>query len=86
MEAGEGDDDPDSVDLENIQVSMEFLWTIEFEFDDSRVLDDWRSGVLIDLSDVIFPFGYGRDRRRYYPGDAKCLREQGGVYGNPQRP
>ncbi|KAL8383697.1 hypothetical protein RB595_010750 [Gaeumannomyces hyphopodioides] len=85
IEAEQGDDDPDSVDLEEIQASMEFLWTLGFEFYDTTILGNWKRGVLIDLSDIIFPLGYGRHRRRHYPGNAKSLQKQGEVIGNPRR-
>ncbi|KAL8296302.1 hypothetical protein RB597_005648 [Gaeumannomyces tritici] len=85
IEAEQGDDDADFVDLIEIQASMEFLWTVGFEFYDTTILDNWKRSVLIDLSDIIFPLGYGRHRHRHYPANAKSLRKQGEVIGNPRR-
>ncbi|KLU91897.1 hypothetical protein MAPG_10846 [Magnaporthiopsis poae ATCC 64411] len=82
IEPQQGDDDPKCVDLEGIQASMDFLWTVGFEFSDTRILDNWKGGVLIDLSDIVFPLGCGTSSR-HDRGCAKSLQKAGKIFGNP---
>ncbi|KAL8366287.1 hypothetical protein RB595_004859 [Gaeumannomyces hyphopodioides] len=77
----DGTDDPSPVDRGKIQASMDFLSVVGFEFADSRILDNWKSGVLIDLSDIIFPLGVGKGKNRHTRGDALSLRSQEPVRG-----
>ncbi|KAL8381318.1 hypothetical protein RB595_005537 [Gaeumannomyces hyphopodioides] len=64
------------VDRDEIQASMDFLALVGFEFLDSTILDNWKSGVLIDLSDIVFPLGYGKWKDHHTYGNAKCLQAQ----------
>ncbi|EJT79557.1 hypothetical protein GGTG_04642 [Gaeumannomyces tritici R3-111a-1] len=58
-----------------ISVSMGFLSLIGFEFPYSWFLGNWKNGILLDLSEIVFPFGYGT---------RVCNRRQGNAFGLQQ--
>ncbi|KAL8416323.1 hypothetical protein RB596_006762 [Gaeumannomyces avenae] len=76
----EGSEERKAANRRRIQTHMDFLWGLGFEFCGSTVLDNWKGGILIDMSDIIFPLGLGRHKNRHHNGDARCLQRQTGEW------
>jgi hypothetical protein len=66
----EGENDPDTM-----QKAMDFFWLAGFSRTFSPLLGNWKSGVLVDLSDIVPPRGYGWQAGLYEngPGSAYIL-------------
>ncbi|KAK4039965.1 hypothetical protein C8A01DRAFT_46621 [Parachaetomium inaequale] len=45
-------------DTGQMQQALDFLWRAGFDFSQSLRKENWKSGVLVDLSDFISPVGY----------------------------
>lgn len=71
----EGENDPDTV-----QKAMDFFWLAGFSRTFSPLWGNWKSGVLVDLSDIVPPRGYGWQAGLYEngPGSAYILLKQRG--------
>lgn len=71
----EGENDPDTM-----QKAMDFFWLAGFSRTFSPLLGNWKSGVLVDLSDIVPPGGYGWQAELYEdgPGSAHILLKQHG--------
>ena len=69
----EGENDPDTM-----QKAMDFFWLAGFSRTYSPLLGNWKSGVLVDLSDIVPPRGYGWEAGLYEsgPGSACILLKQ----------
>ncbi|KAH8654680.1 hypothetical protein BGZ61DRAFT_203700 [Ilyonectria robusta] len=50
-----------------------FFWLAGFSHTNSPAARNWKSGVLVDLSDIVHPGGYGWHQRRYGPRMANRL-------------
>ncbi|KLU91024.1 hypothetical protein MAPG_09549 [Magnaporthiopsis poae ATCC 64411] len=60
-----------------IGVAMESLWRAGFEFHDTTILDNWKNGMLIDLCDIVYPYGLGRHLTGFrLKGNANALKRQ----------
>ncbi|KAG7291120.1 hypothetical protein NEMBOFW57_001130 [Staphylotrichum longicolle] len=59
----EGESDPDTV-----QKALDFFWLAGFSRTFSPLSKNWKSGVLVDLSDIIPPRGYGWKADLYEKG------------------
>jgi len=44
---------------------LDFLWHVGFSHCSSPKADNWKSGVLVDASDIVQPNGYAWSRKRY---------------------
>ncbi|KAK3336772.1 hypothetical protein B0T19DRAFT_50752 [Cercophora scortea] len=69
----EGQNDP-----ETMQKAMDFFWLAGFSRTYSPLLANWKSGVLVDLSDIVPPQGWGWVAKLYEdgPGSAYVLLKQ----------
>ena len=61
----EGDNDKGEM-----QLALDFLWLAGFEFSQLLRKENWKSGVLVDLSDIIAPVGYSWHKNGYHRTDA----------------
>jgi hypothetical protein len=58
-----------------VEQAAEFLWRVGFGYTMSSAARNWKSGVLVDLSDIVHASGYGWHPRGYGPRSAdKVLR------------
>jgi hypothetical protein len=57
-------------DRGQLQVVLDFLWRAGFIFDQLLRKENWKSGVFVDLSDIISPVGYGWHPKGYRRTDA----------------
>ncbi|KAF5530443.1 hypothetical protein FPHYL_14078 [Fusarium phyllophilum] len=64
----EGENRPDVV-----EEADKFFWLAGFSHSSSPAARNWKSGVLVDLSDIIQAGGYGWYAKRYGPWDANKL-------------
>lgn len=46
-----------------VQAALEFYYMTGFQFTLSPLLANWKSGVLIDFSDIMCPFTYGAPKQ-----------------------
>jgi hypothetical protein len=69
----EGENDPDTM-----QKAMDVFWLAGFSRTYSPLLRNWKSGVLVELSDLVLPRGYGWKAALYKdgPGLAHVLLNQ----------
>ncbi|KAK5661241.1 hypothetical protein OQA88_11134 [Cercophora sp. LCS_1] len=69
----EGENHPDTM-----QKAMDFFWLAGFSRTFSPLSGNWKSGVLVDLSDIVPPYGYGWEAKLYEngPGSAHILLKQ----------
>ena len=62
---------------ENIPAAVEavtdFLWLAGFSYGSSPLAQNWKSGVLVDLSDIVHPLGFGWRATRYGPKKAAMM-------------
>ncbi|KAK3304882.1 uncharacterized protein B0T15DRAFT_537918 [Chaetomium strumarium] len=63
----EGKNDPDT-----IQKAMDFFWLAGSSRTFSPLLENWKSGVLVDLSDIVPPRGYGWQEGLYQDGSGSA--------------
>jgi hypothetical protein len=78
----EGDPDP-----ELMQEALDFFWLAGFSRTYSPLLKNWVSRVLVDLSDIIPPRGYGWKPKLYRdgPGSAHLIVKRGLAEGDPAK-
>lgn len=57
-------------DRGQMQQVLDFLWRAGFDFCQSLRKENWKSGVLVDLSDIISPVGYSWHKNSYRRADA----------------
>jgi hypothetical protein len=79
----EGENDPDTM-----QKAMDFFWLAGFSRTSSPLVRNWKSGVLVDLSDIVAPRGYCWRAALYEkgPGSAHILLQQAPLENQPPRP
>ncbi|KAL2170666.1 hypothetical protein VTG60DRAFT_4508 [Thermothelomyces hinnuleus] len=63
----EGENDPDTM-----QKAMDLFWLAGFSRAFSPLLRNWKSGVLVDLSDIVPSRGYGWQEKLYKDGPASA--------------
>lgn len=56
-----------------VEAVATFLWLAGFSHGNSPLAQNWKSGVLIDLSDIVHPLGFGWQVTRYGLKDASIL-------------
>lgn len=59
-------------DLDTMQQAMDFFWLAGFSRTLSPLLKNWKSGVLVDLSDIVPPRGYLWKHDLYRKGPASA--------------
>ncbi|KAH6627771.1 hypothetical protein F5144DRAFT_494056 [Chaetomium tenue] len=59
--------------VEAVQESMDFFWLAGFGFTLSPLEKNWKSGMLVDLSDIVPPRSYGWNQRLYGQDSALLL-------------
>ena len=66
----EGENDPVTM-----QEGVDFFWLTGFSRTHSPLAGNWKSGVLVDFSDIVSPYGYGWQAKLYEerPGSAHFL-------------
>jgi hypothetical protein len=60
-------------DVAAVQESMDFFWLAGFGFTLSPLEKNWKSGMLVDLSDIVPPRSYGWNQRLYGQDSALLL-------------
>lgn len=70
----EGENDPDTV-----QQALDFFWLAGFSGTLSQLPQNWKSSVLIDLSDIVPPCTYGWHASCYKPTPARLLLIRGAI-------
>ncbi|KAI8722334.1 hypothetical protein NCS52_00377000 [Fusarium sp. LHS14.1] len=64
----EGENDPATVEKVD-----EFFWLSGFGHNSSPLEKNWKSGILIDLSDIVHAGGFGWSPKSYGPRPANCI-------------
>lgn len=72
---------------ELMQEALDFFWLAGFSRTFSPLLKNWVSGVLVDLSDIVPPRGYGWKHKLYRdgPGSAHVIVKRGLAVGEPAK-
>lgn len=52
-------------DPEVVQQVLDFLWCVGFSYTMTPKANNWESGILLDLSDIVHPGGYGWHEKRF---------------------
>lgn len=58
---------------ETVEEVASFLWRAGFTFTNYASEGNWKSGVLVDMSEIVYVHGYGWNERAFGPRDTKRL-------------